>query len=136
MSRFCYGSCEGWRHYGDPDPDGRASVAGDGPYRHAVWLSEPGSARAGSAQARRHGRRSFLLQGQTRRSFEGHLARWPGSMPVYQKTRERKVYLAIGCRRIGNDLSGAVELSVVRDRLAQTSRNPASDAGRIAAFTV
>src|SRR5207237_3684831 len=97
MSRFCYGACECWRHYGDPDPDGRASVAGDGPYRHAVWLSEPGSARAGSAQARRHGRRSFLLQGQTRRSFEGHLARWPGSMPVYQKTRERKVYLAIGC---------------------------------------
>lgn len=66
MSRFCYGSCEGWRHYGDPDPDGRASVAGDGPYRHAVWLSEPGSAPAGSAQARRHGRRSFLLQGKRR----------------------------------------------------------------------
>src|ERR1700738_195846 len=64
MSGFCYGSCEGWRHYGDPDPDGRASVAGDGAYRHAVWLSEPGSARAGSAQARRHGRRSFLLQGK------------------------------------------------------------------------
>src|SRR5947199_4015816 len=77
MSWFCYGSCEGWRHYVDPAPDGRASVAGDGPYGHAVWLSEPGSARAGSAQARCYERWSFLLQGQTRRSFEGDLARWP-----------------------------------------------------------
>src|SRR4051794_17831336 len=94
MSWFCYGSCEGWRHYVDPAPDGRASVAGDGPYGHAVWLSDPGSARAGSAQARCYGRWSFLLQGQTRRSFEGDLARWPGSMPFYKKARERKVHLA------------------------------------------
>ena len=35
----------------DPDPDGRASVAGDGPYRHAVWLSELGSAGAGGLEA-------------------------------------------------------------------------------------
>jgi len=30
--RHCCGSSEDWRHYGDPDPEGRASVAGDGPY--------------------------------------------------------------------------------------------------------
>src|SRR5258707_15474974 len=94
MSQSCYGSCEGWRHYGDPDPDGRASVAGDGPYRHAVWLSEPCSARAGSAQSRRHGRGSFLLQGQTRSTFEGPLELWTGCMPVYTKTYELTDVLA------------------------------------------
>ncbi|WP_346659209.1 IS66 family insertion sequence element accessory protein TnpB [Bradyrhizobium sp. 2] len=31
------------------------------------------------------------------RSCEGDLARWPGGMPVYQETGERKVYMAIRC---------------------------------------
>ena len=46
-----------------PIPTGRASVAGDGPYRHAVWLSELGSARAGSAQARPMGGGLFCFRG-------------------------------------------------------------------------
>ncbi len=37
-----------------------------------------------SAQARRHGRRSFLLQGQRRRSFEGH-----GPAPRASRRRNR-----------------------------------------------
>src|SRR5580765_7045411 len=50
----------------DSDPHGRAGMAGDWPHRHAVLLSEPGSPRAGGAQAQPHGRWSFLLQGKTR----------------------------------------------------------------------
>jgi hypothetical protein len=52
-------------------------------------------------------------------------------VPVYQETRERKVHLAIGCGRSSDDLAGTDELPVVRNRLAQPARNPASDAGRI-----
>jgi transposase len=55
-----------------------------------------------------------------------------GGMPVHQKTRERKVHLAIGCGRSSDDLTGADELSVVRNRLAQPSRSAATNAGRIA----
>src|ERR1700750_29549 len=43
----------------DADPRGRAGMAGDWPHRHAVRLSEPGSPRAGGAQAQPHGRWSF-----------------------------------------------------------------------------
>ena len=74
----------------------------------------------------------FVLPRSPKRSCEGDLARWPGGMPVHQKTRERKVHLAIGCGRSSDDLSGADELSVVRNRLAQPSRSAASNAGRIA----
>lgn len=78
----------------------------------------------------------FVFRGRRSDLGEGDLARWPGSMPVHQKTRERKVHLAIGCGRSSDDLAGADELPVVRNRLVQPARNPASNAGRIAAFTV
>ena len=38
-----------------------------------------------------------LLQGTPFRSDKNHLARFSGSMPVYKKTRKRKIYLAFGC---------------------------------------
>ncbi|WP_354084606.1 hypothetical protein [Bradyrhizobium sp. S3.3.6] len=40
----------------------------------------------------------FALPRSPQRSCEADLARWPGSMPFYQKTRARKVHLAIGWR--------------------------------------
>src|SRR3954452_3987508 len=98
ISQSCYGSCEGWRHYGDPDPDGRASVAGDGPYRYAARLSELGFAGAGGLEARPTGGSFVLLQGAPFRSDKSHLARFSGSMPVYKTTRKRTIHLAFGCR--------------------------------------
>ncbi len=58
----------------DADSDGRSCVACDRLHRRAVRLSEFGSPRTGSTQAKSARRESFLLQGETRRSFEGHLA--------------------------------------------------------------
>ena len=55
-----------------------------------------------------------------------------GACLFTKKLGERKVHLAIGCGRSSDDLTGADELSVVRNRLAQPSRSLASDAGRIA----
>src|ERR1700756_3268015 len=51
---------------------------------------------------------------------------------IWHDGQERKVYMAIRCGRSCDDLAGADELSVVRNRLAQPARTPASDAGRIA----
>lgn len=82
MSRFCYGSCEGWRHCGDPDRDERALATG----HTNMWCGFPGQALRVQEVLKRDavgGRLS--ASGQTQRSFEGHLARWAGSMPVYQK---------------------------------------------------
>jgi transposase len=55
-----------------------------------------------------------------------------GACLFAKKTREREVHLAIGCGRSSDDLTGADELSVVRNRLAQPSRSAATNAGRIA----
>ncbi len=105
----------------DPGSDRRPSVARDRLHGYAQRLSVAGTPSAGGAAQRSAERSSVRLPRPPQRFCEDDMARWPGSM-----------HLAVGCRRIGNDLAGAVELSVVRDRLAQPSRNPASDAGRIA----
>ena len=39
-----------------------------------------------------------LLQRAPFRSDKNHLARFSGSVPVHQKTGERKIHLAFGCR--------------------------------------
>src|SRR4051794_34647931 len=120
----------------DPGSDGYARVACDRLHGHAARLSDAGTPGAGGAAQGPAQRSSVCLPRSPKRSCEGDLARWPGSMPVHQKTGERAVHLAFGCGRCSDDLAGAVELSIVRDRLAQPARKPASDAGRIAAFTV
>jgi hypothetical protein len=56
-----------------------------------------------------------LLQGAPLRSDKNHLARFSRSMPVYKKTRERKVYMAFGFWRSRDNLSGATFLSAVWD---------------------
>ena len=118
----------------DPGSDRRASVARDRLHRHAPRLPVVGTPGAGGAAQGPAQRSSVRLPRSPKRPCETDLARWPGSMPFYQKARERKVHLAIGCGRSSDDLVGAVELSVVRHRLAHPARNPASDAGRITVF--
>ena len=116
----------------DPGSDGRASVARDRLHGHAPGFSVVGTPSAGGAAQGPAQRSSVRVPRSPKRSCEGDLARWPGGMPVHQKTRERKVHLAIGCGRSSDDLTGADELSVVRNRLAQPSRSAATNAGRIA----
>src|SRR6516165_3329290 len=82
----------------DPGSDRRASVARDRLHGYAQRLSVVGTPSAGGAAQRPAQRSSVRLPRSPLRSCEDDLARWPGSMPVYQKTRERKVHLAIGCR--------------------------------------
>ncbi|WP_346658783.1 IS66 family insertion sequence element accessory protein TnpB [Bradyrhizobium sp. 143] len=40
----------------------------------------------------------FCFRGAPFRSDKNHLARFSGSVPVYKKTRKRKIHLAFGCR--------------------------------------
>lgn len=61
----------------------------------------------------------FLLQGKRSDLLKVIWHDGRGACLFTKKAQEREVYWAIGCWSIGNDLSGAVELSVVRDRLAQ-----------------
>ena len=87
-----------WSADDDPGSDGRASVARDRLHGYAPRLSVVGAPSAGGAAQRPAQRSSVRLPRSPKRSCEADLARWPGSMPFYQKTRARKVYLAIGWR--------------------------------------
>jgi hypothetical protein len=72
----------------------------------------------------------FVFRG--RRSHLVKVIWHDGQHACSPKTGERAVHVAFGCGRSGDDLTGADELPVVRNRLAQPARNPASDADRIA----
>src|SRR6476660_161924 len=52
-------------------------------------------------------------------------------MPVHKTAGARKIFVAIGCRRCGDDLDGTDELSSVRNRLAPSPRKLASDECRM-----
>ncbi len=77
----------------DPGSDRRASVARDRLHRYAQRLCVVGTPGAGGAVQRPAQWSSVRLPWSPQRSCEGDLARWPGSMPVYQKARERPVHL-------------------------------------------
>ena len=71
----------------------------------------------------------FCFRGRQRRSFEGDLARRPGRVPVHEAAGTRALPVAEPGRRRGDDLGGAARLSSLRDRLATSAGNLASDLG-------
>src|SRR3954469_15298884 len=73
----------------DPGSDRRTSVACDRLHGHAPRLSVAGTPGPGGAAQGPAQRSSVCLPRSPKRSCEGDLARWPGSMPVHQKTGER-----------------------------------------------
>ena len=73
----------------------------------------------------------FCFRGEKRRPFEGDLARRAGGKPVRASTGTGTLFVAEPGGRGGDDLDGADELSSVRNRLAKSAGNLASDAGRL-----
>src|SRR4029077_5683503 len=96
-------------------------------YRYAEGLRQPGASGAGGAEARSAEWPFVLLPGPARRSVEGDLACRPGRLPVHQASGTRPVPVAERGRRRGDNLTGATGLSVVRDRLAPSAGELASD---------
>ena len=76
-------------------------------------------------------RSSVLLSWPSRRSFEGDLARRPGGVPVHEAAGTGPLPVAVAGRWRRDDLAGAARLSAVRDRLAQSAGDLASDLGRM-----
>src|SRR5215204_5530260 len=115
----------------DPDPVGRSGVAGDRAHGSAQRVCEPVAAGPGGASARSVERPPVLLSRPARRPVEGHLARRPGRVPVHEEARTGPLFVAERSRRRRDDLAGPAWISPVRDRLAPSPGNLASNLGRM-----